>query len=67
MSDSKKILAHLKMRGGWVTPEELESAWKFEDFEKALDEIKKNHLVDGMSTMFRINANGLKKLKEEQC
>lgn len=66
MSDRIKILSHLKMRDGWVADGELRSTWKFEDYDAALESLKKEKMVEG-SNMYKIRIEGLKALKEGTC
>jgi len=54
------------MRDGWVADGELRSTWKFEDYDAALESLKKEKMVEG-SNMYKIRIEGLKALKEGTC
>ena len=67
-NDETKIMAHLLRRtstfGSGVDPEEIRSAWAFEDFEGALESLLDQKFIVQTGPTVRITASGKKALKK---
>ena len=68
-SDEQKILTHLqfrtrkKERHHWIKVDEIKSAWAFDDFDKALESLRSQGLVEVSGQIVKITEDGKDVLK----